>query len=74
MKTTLAFVLTIVFGASFASVAAWSQKPSYAVIVQQDRMISPDLGRLTSRRAKSETIELAGSHAIFISHQRKSRL
>jgi pimeloyl-ACP methyl ester carboxylesterase len=51
--------------------AAWSQKPSYAVITQQDRMINPDLMRFMSKRAKSETIELPGSHAIFLSHPKE---
>lgn len=55
------------FGAK-ASVAAWSKKPSYAVIPRQDRMINPDLERFMTGRAKSETIELPGSHAIFVSH------
>jgi pimeloyl-ACP methyl ester carboxylesterase len=53
------------------TVAAWSQKPSYAVVAQQDRMINPDLERFMSRRAKSETIELAGNHAIFLSHPKE---
>jgi pimeloyl-ACP methyl ester carboxylesterase len=50
-----------------ATAAAWTQKPSYAVIPRQDRMINPDLERFMSTRAKSETIELPGSHAIFLS-------
>src|SRR5215468_4907751 len=51
-----------------ATVAAWKEKPSYAVIPKQDRMINPDLERFMTKRAKSETIELPGSHAIFLSH------
>jgi len=31
-------------------------------------MINPDLLRFTGRKAKSETIELPGNHAIFLSH------
>ena len=50
---------------------AWSKKPSYAVVAKQDRMINPELERFMSRRAKSETIELAGSHAIFLSHPKE---
>jgi pimeloyl-ACP methyl ester carboxylesterase len=50
------------------TVAAWSQKPSYAVVSRQDRMINPDLERFMAARAKSQTIELRGSHAIFLSH------
>jgi len=58
------------FGAK-AKTAAWSQKPSYAVVSTQDRMINPELERFMSRRAKSETIELAGSHVIFLSHPKE---
>jgi hypothetical protein len=37
-----------------ATVAAWKQKPSYAVIPMQDRMIDPDLERfMTKRRNRS---------------------
>jgi hypothetical protein len=50
------------------TVAAWSQKPSYAVVSTQDHMINPDLERFMATRAKSRTIELRGSHVIFISH------
>jgi hypothetical protein len=51
-----------------ATVAAWKQKPSYAVIPKQDRMINPDLERFMAKRAQSQVIELPGSHAIFLSH------
>jgi pimeloyl-ACP methyl ester carboxylesterase len=54
-----------------ATKAAWSQKPSYAVVTQQDRMINPDLMRFMTKRAKSDTIELPGSHAIFLSHSKE---
>jgi pimeloyl-ACP methyl ester carboxylesterase len=49
------------FGAK-ATVAAWKQKPSYAVVSKEDRMINPDLERFMAKRAKSEAIELPGSH------------
>src|SRR5262245_37492848 len=44
-----------------ATVAAWKQKPSYAVIPMQDRMINPDLERFMTKRAQSQVIELPGS-------------
>jgi pimeloyl-ACP methyl ester carboxylesterase len=53
------------FGAKI-TVSAWSKKPSYAVIAKGDREINPDLERFMASRAKSETIELAGPHAIFL--------
>ena len=58
------------FGAK-ATVAAWKEKSSYAVIAKQDRMINPDLERFMTKRARSQTIELAGSHAIFLSRARE---
>jgi pimeloyl-ACP methyl ester carboxylesterase len=58
------------FGAKVTS-AAWTSKPSFAVVAQQDRMINPDLERFMTARAKSETIELPGSHAVFLSHPRE---
>jgi pimeloyl-ACP methyl ester carboxylesterase len=53
------------------TVAAWSQKPSYAVVSGQDRMINPELERFMAARAKSHTVELSGSHVIFISHPKE---
>ena len=53
------------------TVAAWSQKPSYATIGLQDREIDPQLLRFMATRAKSETIELAGSHALFYTHAKE---
>jgi len=53
------------------TVAPWKEKPSYAVVSTQDRMINPDLERFMSKRARSETIELVGSHAIFLSQPRE---
>jgi hypothetical protein len=34
-------------------------------------MINPDLERFMAGRAKSKTIELRGSHAIFLSHPKE---
>jgi pimeloyl-ACP methyl ester carboxylesterase len=51
-----------------ATAAAWKEKPSYAVIPMQDRMINPDLERFMAKRARSQVVELPGSHAIFLSH------
>jgi pimeloyl-ACP methyl ester carboxylesterase len=57
--------------ASFSAkttVAAWTQKPSFAVVSLQDRMINPDLERFMAARAKSQTIVLRSSHIAFLSH------
>jgi pimeloyl-ACP methyl ester carboxylesterase len=53
------------------TVATWKDKPSYAVVAQQDRMINPDLERFMAKRAQSQTIELPGPHAIFLLHPRE---
>jgi pimeloyl-ACP methyl ester carboxylesterase len=53
------------------TVASWKDKPSYAVVAQQDRMINPDLERFMAKRAQSQTIELPGPHAIFLVHPRE---
>jgi Alpha/beta hydrolase family len=50
------------------TVAAWSKKPSFAVIPKKDRQINPDLERYMAGRAKSEIFELDGSHVIFLLH------
>src|SRR5262249_28760484 len=53
------------------TVAAWKQKPSYAVVSTQDRMINPELERFMSKRARSQVIELPSSHAVFLAHARE---
>jgi pimeloyl-ACP methyl ester carboxylesterase len=58
------------FGAN-ATVAAWKDKPSYAVVATQDRMINPDLERFMYKRSRAQTIELPGSHAIYVSHPKE---
>jgi pimeloyl-ACP methyl ester carboxylesterase len=54
-----------------ATVAAWKQKPSYAIVATQDRMINPDLERFMAKRAESQVIELPSSHAVFLAHARE---
>jgi pimeloyl-ACP methyl ester carboxylesterase len=57
--------------AAKTTVAAWSKKPSYAVIGTHDLEISPALMHIMTRRAKSETVELEGPHAIFLVHPKE---
>src|SRR5262249_49081318 len=59
-----------IFGEKITA-AAWKDKPSYAVIPKQDRLINPELHRFMTNRAKAQTIELPGSHAIFLSHPKE---
>ena len=46
---------------------AWKTKPSWYLVATDDRMIPPPAQRLMSKRAGSTVIEVAGSHAIYVS-------
>ena len=46
---------------------AWKSKPSWYLITTDDRMIPPPAQRFMSGRAGSTVIEVAGSHAIYVS-------
>src|ERR1700761_373577 len=43
------------------SIAAWHEKPSYAIVATEDRSLSPDLQRFMYQRSKSKVTELTGS-------------
>jgi len=61
-------------GASFdakVTVAGWSEKPSYATVGLTDREIDPELLRFMANRAHSETVELPGGHALFLTHAKE---
>ena len=49
------------------SQAAWRTKPSWYLIVKDDKMIPPPARRFMSKRAGSTVVEVAGSHAIYVS-------
>jgi pimeloyl-ACP methyl ester carboxylesterase len=42
-------------------------KPSWYLVVTEDKMIPPDAQRAMSRRAGSKVVEVKGSHAIYVS-------
>jgi pimeloyl-ACP methyl ester carboxylesterase len=46
---------------------AWRSKPSWYLIVTEDKMIPPDAQRFMSKRAGSTVVEAKGSHAIYVS-------
>jgi pimeloyl-ACP methyl ester carboxylesterase len=46
---------------------AWQSKPSWYLIATEDRMINPSAQREMSARAGSTVIDVAGSHAIYVS-------
>ncbi len=59
-------ISTSAFGTPITN-AAWHNKPSWYAVATDDRMINPDLERFMAKRAGSTTIEVKGSHAIFMS-------
>jgi pimeloyl-ACP methyl ester carboxylesterase len=46
---------------------AWKTKPSWYLVATEDRMIPPPAQHLMSQRAGSTVVEVAGSHAIYVS-------
>jgi len=46
---------------------AWRTRPSWYLVVTEDRMIPPDAQRAMSKRAGSKVVEVKGSHAIYVS-------
>jgi pimeloyl-ACP methyl ester carboxylesterase len=56
-----------IFGQS-NSAAAWHTVPSWFIVAQEDRVISPDLERFYAKRMSARTTEIKASHVVFISH------
>lgn len=46
---------------------AWKIKPSWYLVATEDKMIPPAAQRIMSKRAGSTVVEVAGSHAIYVS-------
>jgi len=46
---------------------AWKTKPSWYLVVTEDRMIPPAAQRIMAKRAGSTVVEVKGSHAIYVS-------
>ena len=46
---------------------AWRTKPSWYLVATDDRMIPPPAQRFMATRAGSSVVEVAGSHAIYVS-------
>jgi pimeloyl-ACP methyl ester carboxylesterase len=46
---------------------AWKTKPSWYMVATDDQMIPPPAQRFMSHRAGSTVVEIAGSHAIYVS-------
>ena len=47
--------------------AAWRAKPSWYLIAGDDQMIPPPAQRTMARRAGATVVEVAGSHAVYVS-------
>ena len=46
---------------------AWKTKPSWYLVATDDRMIPPPAQRLMAKRAGATVVEVAGSHAVYVS-------
>ena len=46
---------------------AWKTRPSWYLVATDDKMIPPPAQRFMSKRAGSTVVEVAGSHAIYVS-------
>lgn len=51
-----------------AEVAAWHDKPAWAVITLQDRTTSPRLQAMMSKRSGATTVEIDAGHLVHMSH------
>ena len=52
-------------------VAAWHNKPSWAVVATEDRVYSPELQRQMYQRAGAKVTEIKGSHLVYMSQPEK---
>lgn len=46
---------------------AWSTKPSWYLVASDDRMIPPPAQRAMAERIGARTVEVPGSHSVFLS-------
>jgi pimeloyl-ACP methyl ester carboxylesterase len=49
------------------SESAWRAKPSWYLVATEDKMIPPAAQRFMAERARSAVVEVAGSHAVYVS-------
>jgi pimeloyl-ACP methyl ester carboxylesterase len=54
-------------GAAPVTAAAWHRKKSWALVASRDRNLNPDLERRMAKRAGATVIEVAASHAAYVS-------
>lgn len=53
--------------AGAVTVPAWKRKPSYYLVAADDHMIPPSAQRMMAERAGATVVEVAGSHAVYVS-------
>lgn len=51
--------------------AAWRDKPSFAVIATEDKAIVPEIQRNMYKRSNTKSVEVKGSHVVFMSQPEK---
>lgn len=56
---------------AITEVAAWHNKPSWAVVATEDRVYSPELQHQMYQRAGAKITEIKGSHLVFMSQPEK---
>jgi pimeloyl-ACP methyl ester carboxylesterase len=62
-----------VSGAAFdakVTVAAWHDKPCYAIVATRDQQLNPELARWMYQRSGAKVTEIRGSHLVYISQPR----
>ena len=62
--------LTLAAGAGKTRAVAWKTIPSWYMVATEDHAIPPDAERFMARRARSQTVEVNGSHAVMVAHPR----
>lgn len=50
---------------------AWKTKPSFGIVATKDRAINPDLERFMYKRSGATTVEIEGSHVVYMSQPAK---
>jgi pimeloyl-ACP methyl ester carboxylesterase len=53
--------------AGAVTVPAWKSKPSWYLVATEDHMIPPPAQQMMAKRAGATVVEVAGSHAIYVS-------
>jgi pimeloyl-ACP methyl ester carboxylesterase len=59
---------TAAFTSALTVEPAWKTIPSWYLVANQDKVMSPDLERLQAHRMHAHTSQIDSSHAVYISH------